>query len=117
MSKYLETPDITNIANLVTLGNSFDDPKNIPNASANFAKVTLEETHNHASLEKPSNAATLLDGRYEGKFISPNVINLSKRHLSKDEISLLPKGLKFISTPKQISKVRIKKNLKPMAEN
>ena len=54
---------------------------------------------------------TLLDGRYEGKFVSPNVINLSKRHLSKDEISLLPKGLKFIPTPKHINKARIKEEL------
>ena len=79
-SKYCEafSPDITNIANLVTLGNSFDDPKNISNVSENFDKVTLEEIDNHPSLEKPSNAATLLDGRYEGKFVSPNVINLSK---------------------------------------
>ena len=72
---------------------------------------TLEETRNHPSLEKPSNAATLLDGRYEGKFVSPNVINLSKRHLSKDEISLLPKGLKFIPTPKHINKALIKEEL------
>ena len=47
------------------LGILFDDPKNILNGSANFDKVTLEETHNHPSLEKPSNAATLLDGRIE----------------------------------------------------
>ena len=50
----------------------------------------------------------LLDGRYEGKFVSPNVINLSKRHLSKDEIYLSCKGLKRIPTPKQINKARIK---------
>ena len=112
-SKYCEafSPDITNIANLVMLGNSFDDPKNISNVSENFDKVTLEEIHNHPSLEKPSNAATLLDGRYEGKFVSPNVINLSKRHLSKEKISLLSKGLKFIPTPKHINKARIREEL------
>ena len=96
---------------MVTLGNSFDDPKNISNVSADFDKVTLDETCNHLSLEKPSNAVTLLDGRYEGKFLSRNVINLSKRHLSKDEISLLSKGLKFIPTPKHINKARIKEEL------
>ena len=112
-SKYCEafSPDITNIANLVTLGNSFDDPKNISNVFADFDKVTLEETRNHPSLEKPSNVATLLDGRYEGKFVGPNVINLSKHHLPQDEISLLSKGLKFIPTPKQINKARIKEEL------
>ena len=59
----------------------------------NSDKVTLEETHNHPSLEKPSNAATVLDCRYEGKFVNAKVINLSKDHLSKDEISFLSKGL------------------------
>ena len=96
---------------MVTLGNSFDNSKNDLNISAKFDKETLGETHNHPSLEKPSNVATLLDGRYKGKFVSPNVINLSKRHLSKDEISLLSKGLKFIPTPKHINKALIKEEL------
>ena len=81
------------------------------NVSSNSDKVTLEETHNHLSLEKPSNAATALYGRCEGKFVSPNVINLSKRHLSKGKISLLSKGLKFIPTPKHINKALIKEEL------
>ena len=112
-SKYCEvfSPDINNIANLVTLGNSFDNSKNDLNVSANSDKETLEETRNHPSLEKPSNAATLLDGRYDGKFVSPNVINFSKRHLSKDQISLLCKGVKFIPTPKHINKALIKEEL------
>ena len=76
-SKYFEafSPDITNIANLVMLGNSFDDPKNYLNVSANSDKVTLRKTHNYPYLEKPTNAATVLNGRYEGKFVSLNVIN------------------------------------------
>ena len=77
-SQYCETffPDITNIANLATLGNSLDDLNNYLNVSSNSDKVTLRETHNYTSLEKPSNAATVLDGKCEGKFVSPNVINL-----------------------------------------
>ena len=62
-------------------------------------------------MEKPSKAATLLDGIYQGKFVSPKVINLSKRHLSKAEISHLSKGLKFIPTPKHINKALIKAEL------
>ena len=67
-SKYCEafSPDIKNIANLVTLENSLDNSKNDLNVSANSDKESLEETHNHLSLEKPSNVATLLDGRYNG---------------------------------------------------
>ena len=118
-SKYCETfsPDITNIANLVTLRCSFDDPKNISNAFANFDKVTLEETYNHPSLEKPSNVATLLVGRYEGKFVIPNVINLSKRHLSKDEILFCPRVLNLFKLLNTLTKLVLRKNLKPMAEN
>ena len=82
------------------------------NVSANSDKVTSEETHNHPFLEKASNLATVLDGRYEGKFVSLNVTNLSKCHLSKDEISLLSKSHKFIPTPKHINKALIKEELK-----
>ena len=51
-SKYFEafSPDITNIANLVMLRNSFDDPKNYLNVSANSDKVTLRKTHNYPYL-------------------------------------------------------------------
>ena len=76
-----------------------------------LTKKLWEETHNHPSLEKPSNMATLLDGRYVGKFVSPNVINLSKCHLSKAEIPLLSKGLKYIPMPKHINKSLIKEEL------
>ena len=42
-SKYCETfsPDINNIANLVTFGNSYDNSKNDLNVSANSDKETL----------------------------------------------------------------------------
>ena len=56
--------------------------------------------------EQPMN-----EGRLEGRFVSKNVINLSKRDLSNAEISLLSKGLKFIPTPSSINKARIKENL------
>ena len=48
---------------------------------------------------------------YEGKFVSPNVINLPKRHLSKNEIFLLSIGPKFIPIPKHINKALIKEKL------
>ena len=112
-SQYSEefSPDISNIANLVTLGNSFGDQNNYLNVSSNSDKVTLEETYNHPCSEKPSNGATVLDGICEGKFVSPKVINLSKRHLSKVEICLLSEDLKFIPTPKHINKALIKEEL------
>ena len=39
------------------------------------------------------NEAETCDGRFKGKFVSTNVINLSKRNLRENEISLLWKGL------------------------
>ena len=119
-SKYFEafSPDINNIANLVTLGNSYNNSKNDLNVSANSDKETLEETYNHPSLEKPSNVATLLDGRHEGKFVSPNVINLSKHPLSKKTKFLFcPRVLNLFQRLNTLTKRLLKKNLKLMAEN
>ena len=39
------------------------------------------------------------------------LIYLSSRHLSKDEISLLSKGLRFVPTPKHMNKAKIKEEI------
>ena len=48
------------------------------------------------------NVAMFRGNRLEGKFVSKNVINLSRRNLSSAEISLLSKGLKFVPTANKI---------------
>ena len=48
------------------------------------------------------------EGRFVGKFLSPNVINLSGRVLSEAEISLLSKGLKLCPTPNGVNKAVLK---------
>ena len=58
-----------------------------------------------------NNIAEVIDGRLKGKFVSPNVINLSTRILSKAEITLLSKGLKFIPTRTSVNKTLIKEEL------
>ena len=58
-----------------------------------------------------NNIAEVIDGRLKGKFVGPNVINLFTRILSKAEISLLSKDLKFIPTPTSVNKVLIKEEL------
>ena len=58
-----------------------------------------------------NNISEVIDGLLKGKFVSPNVINLSTRILSKAEISLLSKGLKFIPTPISVNKAVIKEEL------
>ena len=52
-----------------------------------------------------NNIAEVIDGWLKSKFVSPNVINLSKRILSKVDISLLSKGLKFIPTSASVNKL------------
>ena len=58
-----------------------------------------------------NNISEVIDGPLKGKFVSPNVINLSTRILSKAEISLLSKGLKFIPIPTSVNKALIKEEL------
>ena len=49
--------------------------------------------------------------RLIGKFVSPNVLNLSKRQLSEADVSLLSKGLKFVPTPKFVNKAILKEEI------
>ena len=58
-----------------------------------------------------NNITEVIDEQLKGKFVSPNVMNLSTRILSKAEISLLSKGLKFIPTPTSVNKALIKEEL------
>ena len=57
------------------------------------------------------NSAELKYNRLEGVFFSKNVINLLLRQLTKSEISLLLKGLKFLSTSVRIDKTKFKHRL------
>ena len=41
---------------------------------------------------------------FKGKFATSNVVNLSEKVLSNEEISFLQKGLKFIPTPINFNK-------------
>ena len=60
---------------------------------------------------RENSIAEVIDGWLKGKFLSPNVINLSTRILSKAEISLLSKDLKFVPTPTSLKKALIKEEL------
>ena len=57
------------------------------------------------------NQAVLLEIRLKGKFVSKNVVNLSKRNLNDAEISLLSKGLNFVPTCNNIYKAKFKMEL------
>ena len=117
-------PDILNLVNLLTLVPSSIDISKASNISINSEILSNEspnlspsnefnENSNDHSLEKEVqlNSATICNNRYEGKFVSANIINLSSHHLSKDEVSLLSKGLQFVPTPKHINKAKIKEEI------
>ena len=51
------------------------------------------------------------NGRLTGRFVSGNMVNLSRKELSAEDISLLSKGLKFSPTPTDIDKAKLKEDL------
>ena len=51
------------------------------------------------------------NGRLTGRFVSGNVVNLSRKELSAEDISLLSKGLKFSPTPTDIDNAKLKGDL------
>ena len=64
-----------------------------------------------------SNTASLNKTRLEGKFVSKNVLNLSKRNLSRSEIALLSKDLKFVPSAKKIDRAKLKRELEEYVRN
>ena len=75
-----------------------------------------EEDDNNTVMEMASNEQTfevaeLLNGWFKGHFVSNNVFNLSRCKLSKAEVSLLSKSLKFCPTPNTIDKPILKEDL------
>ena len=67
--------------------------------------------HSESHLSEEGNEVFTSNGRIKGKFVSKNVVNLSKRKLTKAEISLLSKGLKFVPTSNHINKAELKMEL------
>ena len=63
----------------------------------------LSELGRQLDNHQDSNTASLNKARLEGKSVSKNIINLSRRNLSRSEISLLSKGLKFVPSANKIN--------------
>ena len=102
------SPDIVNATNLATLEPYSRDITCISNLSGVSQQDYLGHSSNH---DNKTNSATLVNERLKGKFVSPNVVNLPRRNLTNDEISLLSKGLKFVPTPRGINKALIREEL------
>ena len=62
-------------------------------------------------ISRNSNITFLNKTRLEVKFVSKNIINLSSKNLSRSEISLLFKGLKFVPSANKIDRAKLKREL------
>ena len=67
--------------------------------------------HSENHLSEEGNDLFTLNRRIKSKFLGKNVVNLSKRKLTKAEVSLLSKGLKFVPTSNHINKAKLKMEL------
>ena len=87
---------------------------NIQNNAENEIRNTAENSSSSKVdkvLTESENVAMFRGNRLEGKFVSKNVINLSRRNLSSVEISLLSKGLKFVPIANKIDQAKLKREL------
>lgn len=116
------SPDIPNLITLYSFGdpmghlNGVDVNREGCNSSFNDSNVIEKEGISVESSEENINdilnkGELVEGGRFKGKFVSSNVVNLSGRELSNAEISLLSKGLKFVPTPTFVNKAKIKEEL------
>ena len=127
-----QCPEFENIYTLTKLNKTLNNREKINNVSQTsqdeccLSKVLNTEdkrnekrnsTENLSSCEKEGNAlkgnniASQIGVMLEGKFVSKNVINISRRNLSAPEVLLLSKGLKFVPTAKKIDCAKLKTEL------
>ena len=71
----------------------------------------LSEPGKQLDNHEDNDTASLNKTRLEGKFVSKNVINLSKRNLSQSEISMLSRGVKFVPSANTIEQAKLKREL------
>ena len=71
----------------------------------------LSEPSKQLDNHQDNNTASVNKTRLEEKFVSKNVINLAKRNLSRSEVSLLSKGLKFVPSANKMDGAKLKKEL------
>ena len=84
---------------------------NIQNNAENEIRSSAENSSSGKVDKIPNeseNVAMFRGNRLEGKFANKNVVNLPRRNLSSAEISLLPKGLKFVPTENKIDQEKLK---------
>ena len=71
----------------------------------------LSESGKQLDNHHDSNTASVSKTRLEGKFVSKNVIKLSRRNLSRSDIFLLSKGLKCVPSANKTDRTKLKREL------
>ena len=125
-------PEFENLCTLVSINKTSKHQKGESASSQtcqddiNLTEVLNEEEKSNDSLDSTGNCSepgtqandhqdintAFYKGlRLEGKFVSKNVFNLSRRNLSPPEISLLSKGLKFVPSANKIDRAKLKREL------
>ena len=114
------TDTLTYLVNLVLIGSVNDssvhesvlsEQKDEEHVGGRASKESDKSNIDFSNIET---SAEKIDDRYMGKFVSPNVINLFGRKLTKAEISFLSKGLKFVPTPNDVSRAVLKEELETL---
>ena len=127
-----QRPDFENLYTLLTINKTYKYRERVNATSKTYQDGTNLQEHlsregknndivnGPENLSEPgkqyqnhqdNNTASLNKTRLEGKFVSKNVINLSKRNLSRSEISLLSKGLIFVPSANKIDRAKFKREL------
>ena len=123
-------PEFENVYTLVTRNKTSKHPKG-ESASCqtcqdniNLTEILNEDEKRNDSLESTGNCSepgtqandhqdintAFYKGlRLEGTFVSKTFVNMSRRNLSSPEISLLSKGLKFVSSANKIDQAKLKR--------
>ena len=76
-----------------------------------YSESTNTEKQNSQNVPDYKRAEVTTNGRLKGFLVSENVVNLSNRKLSKAEVSLLSKCLRFCPTPNSVYKSVLKDEL------
>ena len=102
------------IDNLVFNSDVFSEDFNIINILETGEHTSNDVSPVDSNMGMGSNTASEGEGtnsRLDGKFVSDNVINLSKKVLTEAQIKVLSKGLKFCPTPKEIDRAKVMEDL------
>ena len=105
------TNDLLDLANILVdlAGDDIPPAQNI-NSQELRSQGETSGIGNHAEMDMETN-------RLNGKFVSDNAFNLSRRNISDSELNLLSKGLSFVPTPERIDRYQLKNDLERFGRN